>query len=255
MKFWENKNKEKNEKKVRKYGDTAAKLDLKKKEDVKIGAQKSTEVQEVENTTRTIKIEDEPIDTKKVLDEYDTSSLPYYSKYIYKRLVTKKLTILLLENTLEVNVEKENLMKIIKKFSASGLLIVINYGKCVNVSETFDISAFDKDINFSYIEEEGNETCLYDALVELENVIKDKYMKIEETETEKIKVSNIDIIGVGTCKDNCSKVSKEIGINCFYNVVNKPDVVTKYYCLTDTAFINAAEVGFRSIGAISRNYQ
>ncbi len=250
MKFLEAKNKTKSEAKKRKYGNTAVKLDLKKKE-------KDTEVQVVETTTETkiVTEEYEIVDNQKELNENDTSNLPFYSKYIYKRLVTKKLTILLLENTLEVNTEKENLMKIIKKFSESGLLVVINYGKCVNVSETFDISASGGDINISYIEATGNETCLYDALVELENVIKGKYMKIEETEKEKIKVGAIEIIGVGTCKDNYSKVSKETGINCFYNAINKPDVVTKYYCLTSETFINAAEVGFRSIGAISRNYQ
>ncbi len=253
MKFLEAKNKTKSEAKKRKYGNTIAKLDLKKKEKV---TEKDTEVQVVETTTETkiVTEEYEPIDNQKELNENDTSNLPFYSKYIYKRLVTKKLTILLLENTLEVNTEKENLMKIIKKFSESGLLVVINYGKCVNVSETFDVSVSREDINISYIEATGNETCLYDALVELENVIKGKYMKIEETEKEKINVGTIEIIGVGTCKDNCSKVSKETGINCFYNAINKPDVVTKYYCLTSETLINAAEVGFRSIGAISRNY-
>ena len=254
MRFFERKNKTKSEKEKRKYGNTSAKLNLKKKEEV---TQKNTEVQVIETTTKTKTItqEYEPIDNQEKTDENDTSNLPFYSKYIYKRLVIKKLTILLLENTLEVNAEKENLMKIVKMFSESGLLVIINYGKCVNVSETFDVSTSNGDINFSYIEAKGNETCLYDALVELKNVISDKYMKVEETEKEKIKVGNIEIIGVGTCKDNCSKVSKEIGINCFYNVINKPDVVTKYYCLTDETFINAAEVGFRAIGAISRNYQ
>lgn len=254
MKFLEAKNKTRSEKRKKKYGNTAVKLDLKKKEEV---TEKDTDVQVVETTTETKIITEgyEPIDKQNELNENDTSNSLFHSKYIYKRLVIKKLTILLLENTLEVNAEKENLMKIIKMFSESGLLVVINYGKCVNVSETFDVSTSNGEINFSYIEAKGNETCLYDALVELENVIKDKYMKVEETEKEKIKVGNIEIIGVGTGKDNCSKASKETGINCFFNAVNKPDVVTKYYCLTDETFINVAEVGFRAIGAISRNYQ
>lgn len=187
-------------------------------------------------------------------NEEKTEGPSFFTKFTYKPIVNKKLTILLLENTAEVDKEKENILKIVKKLVSSGLLIIISYGNNVKVSQTFDISTFEN-IEFEYNGSTDNKACLYDALVELEGVVNKMYMKIEEGEKEKVMVNNIDVVGIGTCKDNYSLVSKEQGINYFYTVTRKRDVITKYFCLTEESFIKAAEIGFHSIAAISRSYQ
>ena len=96
---------------------------------------------------------------------------------------------------------------------------------------------------------------MFDALVELEFLVSNSYMKLEEKENEDILIDNIEVIGIGTCTDNCSKVSKEVAIDCFCKVARKPGITTKYFCLTDETFTQAAEIGFHSIGAIFKNYQ
>lgn len=186
------------------------------------------------------------------VDEYTNPS--FIPRKLYKRLVDKKLTIILLENTTQVAKIDVMLKKIIKTLVISGSVTIISYGEHVNKKEISNISDL---INIDYIcrEDLGEKTCLFDALVELESLVSEKHLSIEETESERIRVNNIEIIGIGSCRDNCSSVAKKTGIDCFYKATTKQNIVTKYYCLTEESFIRAAEVGFHSIGAICRNYQ
>lgn len=133
--------------------------------------------------------------------------------------------------------------------ASSGLVKIINYDSNVRQSEIF------KETDFSSSKNIEGKACLFDALVELENLVSSSYMKVEEKEYEDIRIANIDVIGIGTCSDNCSKVSKKTAIDCFFKVARKPKITTKYFCLNEEAFIKAAEIGFHSIGSIFRNYQ
>lgn len=179
----------------------------------------------------------------------------FFPKTVYKRLVNKKLTIILLENTATVAKQKDKVLQIVENFVRSDFICIINYGSEVNVSEIIDLNNKIKDLKIMHDESAAEESCLYDALVELEKVVSSKYLITEETAHERICTDSIDIIGIGTCRDNCSKVSKDEAIDKFYLMSLKSRVVTKYYCLTDEFFIGAAEIGFHSIGAISKAYQ
>ena len=116
-----------------------------------------------------------------------------------------------------------------------------------------DIISFDDNSLLSE-DNEQNAICLYDALKALEDLVNKEYMVIHEKEFERERINQIEIIGIGTCKDNCSVVSKEEGIESFCNVAKKLNITTKYFCITEESFVSAAEIGFHSIGAISRNY-
>lgn len=175
-------------------------------------------------------------------------------KFIYKRLVNKKLFVILVENTPEMAKEKAMIMKIIKSLAPSGLITVINYGKTVKPNEIFDAATVNER-DFLCPEDIGDEACLYDALDRLEIVVSDAYMKIEEKETERVRIDKIDVIGIGNCKENGSKISKERALKYFKKVANMQDVTTKYFCLSENSFIEAAEIGFHSIGSIYRKYQ
>ena len=175
-------------------------------------------------------------------------------KFVYKKFVDKKLFIILVENTPEMAKEKEMIMKIIKSLAQSGLVTIVNYGKTVKPNKIFDATTIcDKD--FLCAEDIGNESCLFDALDKLEIIVYNSYMKIEEKETERIRINKIDVIGIGNCKENGSKISKEMALKYFQMVANKHNVTTKYFCLSENSFTNAAEIGFHSIGAIYRKYQ
>ena len=171
----------------------------------------------------------------------------------FKRTVEKKLTIILIENTFEVVKEKENLLKIIKSIVTEGLVSVIRYGSSINRSEIFEVSNID---TFTLVSNYSSDSRyrLYDALVDLEKLVSEQYMSIEEKENERIRINKIEVIGIGTCNDKGSNATKEIAIDSFCKVLAKSEVVSKYFCLTEKTFMDAAEIGFRSIGAIHRNY-
>lgn len=224
-----------------------------KKEEKEITTNNSTDTtvkdgEKIEDNKKTEK------DSYPIYEEryFNTINSIFAPKTVYKRLVDKKLTIILLENTTEVAKINDMLKKIIQSSVTSGLICIISYGDCVNKSEI--LSDFN-DVDFSYNEHPSNKTCLFDALVELESLVSENYMNITEKEKERIRINNIEVIGIGTCKDNCSKAEKKEGIDCFNKVVIRPQVTTKYFCITEESFMNAAEIGFHSIGAIFRNYQ
>lgn len=231
------------------------------KRDSKINAISSDASKQVETTKTIYTNENENLTelnsslTQKIEDENKKTHEQLFSKTYFKPTIGKKLTIVLIENTSKVVAEKEKLIRLIKRnIETSGLVSIINYDSTVKKSKIFNAKDFN-DITFLSSKNIDNETCLFDALVELENLVCDSYMEQEEKENTYIRINDIRIIGIGTCTDSCSKVSKEFAINCFYNVVRKPNVTSKYFCFTEESFIKAAEIGFHSIGAIFRNYQ
>ncbi len=221
------------------------------KEEVKTAMNKlSKKVKEV----KTSKKGREGTNKQSVINEYKniiirkTDNVP---KIVYKQRVKRDVTILLIENSANTIKERENLLKIVNAFGARGLIYIISYGKQIKISKDFEPSNFENKTCF-IDEEMSNETCLFDALVELEVLLSKRY--ITENPTQRIIAKDITIIGIGTCKDSCSKASKEEGIDSFCNVIKKYQAITKYFCLTDDYFLNAAEIGFASIGAISKEY-
>lgn len=176
------------------------------------------------------------------------------SKIFYKPRVNKKLTIILVENTDEVSKEKDKVYKIIKNAAFSGMLCIINYGTNCRISEIEDVLEFDC-TDFLFNEDVGTDSCLYDALVALDGLFIDKHIEKIETEKEIIEINDIEVIGIGTCIDNCSHISKEFGIDSFSKVLGYPNVTSKYFCLTEKSFLQVAEIGFHSIGSMSQKYQ
>lgn len=164
--------------------------------------------------------------------------------------VKTKVAIILVENTEEVAKEKDKLEKIIKSLVTTGQVCVISYGSAVRKTEMVEANS----LNCSTLlcqGDIGDKACLFDALVVLESLVS----KLpEELKKKKLKIDGIDIIGIGRCIDKYSLASKEIGLESFNKVASKNDVVTKYFCLSEEYFVEAATIGFHSIGAINRNY-
>lgn len=188
---------------------------------------------------------------------YASSGSFFYRKqpvYVYKKLVDKKLTIILVEDTTLIGKEHDTLIKIIKNIGSEGKVCIITYGESVKQSEVFELQP-NTGIPFPVNENVGDKACLFDALIAVQKMVSDMYSKIEETDTQRIRINSIDVIGIGTCTDNGSQATKEEAFDAFYKVTTMLRVMTKYFCLTEGSFMNAAEAGFRSIGAISRNYQ
>lgn len=183
----------------------------------------------------------------------DDEQFEFFPKPVFKRLVEKNLTIVLIENTAEVAKENAKIRQLLKSVS-SELVCIIKYGSSIEKSEIFKGIELKED-KFLCDENVENKACLFDTLVELDNLISEVYMKTKEEEKERIRINKIDIIGIGTCIDTCSKVTKDVGIDHFCKVISKTRITTKYCCITERDFIKAAEIGFHSIGSMSINYQ
>lgn len=172
---------------------------------------------------------------------------------VYRPTVNIKLIILLIENTQELIEQKERIQKIVTDFLSEGTVIILNYGKAINISELKQEE--DLENNKIFTEEVNKEnTLFYDSLVEIEKIVREKYLHVEETEKLKIKINEIKIIGFGTCKDTGSETTKREAIKKFYEAVKYAKIATEYYCITEDFFVEVAEIGFHSIKSISMEF-
>lgn len=188
-----------------------------------------------------ITVEEKPKEDKKI------------PRYVYKPLVDEKLTILLIENTHEVAKQCHMIIKILKRIVNEGKVCIINYGTTVKQSEIMPVYQLQTK-EFFADEDLGENACLFEALIALKVLVACKLLSIEEGIIERTRISDIQIIGIGTGKEQGSKVSKDSALQAFAGVAKKPRVVTKYFCLTEESFLQVAEIGFHSIGSIDRTY-
>ena len=167
--------------------------------------------------------------------------------------VKKKLNIILLENTKVMAERQAMVSKIVNSIKMSELICVIRYGSIITVSNIMDISDLTK---FPLLDAEdiGEKAYFHDAILILENVVSQKYLSIEAWKDKKVMIDSIEIIAIGTCKDNGSMHLKEAAQNSFYHITSKPKITTKCFCLKEEDMLYAAEMGFRSIGAIYKSF-
>ena len=171
----------------------------------------------------------------------------------YPTFTKKSLSIILIEDTLDVVNESQKILRFCKTRITTDLICVIRYGE--NFTETPFLSKFSfNDKNFFCTNNAGEKGCLSDVLIEVEKIVSDFYDKQKDIDSRKVTINKIDIIGFGTCKDNCSKTPKEEAAKAFSSVNKHAKVATKYFTLTDESMIDAAEYGFHSIASISKNY-
>ena len=173
----------------------------------------------------------------------------------FKKREGVKLIIFLVENNEDFCNPNSIISKLIKSYNTADYVKFITYGSWANETEILGIETFNT-LDLKGIlggAEESSNSCLYDAIIELEKIVSENMFNvIEETERPRKKIESIEIIGIGRCIDNCSKVSKEVSIQAFNKVLKTKGVVTKYICQTEETFANAAEMGFRSIASINK---
>jgi len=186
-----------------------------------------------------------PFDTPKKPIEF-----PRKPVYIPPRNI--KLTVILLENTDVVKEEQEVVKKIVINSITGGKYIIINYGESINLTQMEDDKLFSELQLFT--ENADGKSCLYDALSVLNKIVNRSYQSQVHYDFASSIIRSIDIIGIGRCIDNCAKINKLDAFKSFQKVIDKTNVTTKYFCIDDTCFVDAAEIGFRSIGAIRRNF-
>ena len=167
-----------------------------------------------------------------------------------KPIKQAKLIIFLIENSDIVCKEEEMVKKIINsQVVENSLFCIISYNRDVYVSDIYEARQMEE-VQLIDKEKISEELCLYDALLKASIISQRKWYKNKEEIPQEYRINSAELIGIGRCIDTCSKSSKEDGINAFCQI----SFATKYYCIDDSYFVNSAEIGFRSIGAIKRNF-
>lgn len=190
-------------------------------------------------------------DTKSEPSNLDSSSKWPYVPSIWK-YKDKKLTIVLLENTIQVAQEQEIIEKIVRNLlTTTDYICIIHYGSMVMEEKIREATSFDYH-DLLQKDDMGTKSCFWDALVVLERLVKENHEKKKELDWNYICFHKIEIIGIGRCYDNASSVSNQVGIEKFSEVAKLPNVISKYFCFREENFIEAAKIGFRSIGAVNR---
>lgn len=169
----------------------------------------------------------------------------------YRPVKHLSLTVILIENTAPMVEYVEQFKQIVKKLSQDPdvMLCIINYGAEVHV-RTYGYNQ-SPDLKKIFFEEDiSDKACLYDAIYQMYQEVSKLYRKYQQEKDYDWTVESVKLIGTGTCTENASKTTEENAGYYFQQFISKFDANTKYLSITDASFINAAQIGFRSISSI-----
>ena len=163
------------------------------------------------------------------------------------RLESKKVTIMLLENTPFMKQLKIERIATNISSDPDQIVTIVRYGENI---ETINYNQGD---SIAFDGKESEKILFYDSLVEVSELVKRLY-----TEQKMFRIISVELICIGNCEDKKSKKSKETAIKELNEIINSinemKDVINKYYCLSEKEYLEAAEIGFHLIGSITTPY-
>lgn len=159
------------------------------------------------------------------------------------RLESKKVTIMLLENTPFMKQLKIERIATNISSDTDQIVTIVRYGENI---ETINYNQGD---SIAFDGKESEKILFYDSLVEVSELVKRLY-----TEQKMFRIISVELICIGNCEDKKSKKSKETAIKELNEIIQKYDIKNKYYCLSEKEYIEAAEIGFHLIGSITTPY-
>lgn len=159
------------------------------------------------------------------------------------RLESKKVTIMLLENTPFMKQLKIERIATNISSDPDQIVTIVRYGENI---ETINYNQGD---SIAFDGKESEKILFYDSLVEVSELVKRLY-----TEQKMFRIISVELICIGNCEDKKSKKSKETAIKELNEIIQKYDIKNKYYCLSENEYLEAAEIGFHLIGSITTPY-
>ncbi len=191
-------------------------------------------------------------DKKGEEQKFEEKNELFESRYnTYLKPIDAKLVIILLENSLDTYKYRSEIIKILESFIIDNLVCVISYSKDIKVDYYIDYKDALNNLTFN---NKDNYRNLFGSIEKLDRVLLENNYKIIDADIVRYNIKTIDIIGFGTCSDNISIFNKVSMQRRFSNIAYKSNVRTKYFCLTEDDIINAAEIGFHSIGVMEKEY-
>ena len=159
------------------------------------------------------------------------------------RLESKKVTIMLLENTPFMKQLKIERIATNISSDPDQIVTIVRYGENI---ETINYNQGD---SIAFDGKESEKILFYDSLVEVSELVKRLY-----TEQKMFRIISVELICIGNFEDKKSKKSKETAIKELNEIIQKYDIKNKYYCLSEKEYLEAAEIGFHLIGSITTPY-
>lgn len=173
-------------------------------------------------------------------------------RYRPKPVIKKSLVVILLEESILLNGYSNFISRIVDSAIKDNFYAIIRYGEFVNAQVRTDTLFFMDKVEIRS-DSKNDKICFYDALKEASKIIDDYENKIIEEEFKRYQIDSIEIIGIGTCTDNSSKTNYEIASVLLDSILHGK-VKSKYFCINENFMPNAAMLGFRSIGSLSKEY-
>lgn len=166
--------------------------------------------------------------------------------------VKKKLIIFLIECTPEAYEHNEDIQRIIQGSINDNLVCIIRYAREIEMSNVFLSSQYRE---FMGCMNSGCKDCrFYDAIELLDKSMVNIATDIVKVGDRKYQAGEIELIGIGSAKDTCSKIKKANAIWTFNIFTSCREIKTKYFCIDEPYVINSSAIGFTSIGSMNRNY-
>lgn len=184
------------------------------------------------------------------------STYHYQNTLIPKYKPTKKvkMVVVLVEESTKMNEFVGKANKIISKYvSEDSLICILRSGKTVSETDVLPKKelALKERLIMDGIKTE--DSCFYDAILRISELVEEYRGKKIEKEKENLIVEGIEIFGVGTGTDNCSKATVIDAMKAFKKIL-KMGIITKYFCVNEIYMPGVATIGFRSIGSMSSTY-
>lgn len=168
-----------------------------------------------------------------------------------RKTISKKLVILLIEDTESVAKYKASILEKINEISSDCLICLILYGKRLQYTKIVNMIR-NRNISFHNNSDDGN-CLLYKAIMRLNEVVEEA-QKLVDVNIERYNITSIEIIGIGRCIDKGSVILEDIAKQVFSTIISQPNVKARYFCIEDKYIVNAANLGFRSIQSLSEKY-
>lgn len=173
-------------------------------------------------------------------------------RYRPRPIVKKSLIVVLLEESVTLNEYSNFVSKIVDNAIKENFYCVIRYGAFVDAEVKTDNSLIRDKLEVKS-DSDNDKVCFYDALKKANDIVGEYLNKIIDEGFNRYQIDSVEIIGIGTCTDNASTITYEVAAELFEEILSKK-AKSKYFCVNENFMPNAAMLGFRSIGSLSKEY-
>lgn len=179
---------------------------------------------------------------------YENSTYKYGA---FRKVEEIKMDIILIEDSLNVKGYRDTILKGIKEPQGGDILFIFSYtDKGITIKSSLEKEPKEV-LNLVFKGELDEGGQLYDTLKVIAELIALYGKENLKIDFKDYKINEINILGIGSAIDKNSKDDINLALETMEVIKNIDIVTTKYICIEEANMVNAAMLGFRSIGCIN----